>query len=154
VLTGIVVGGLSLYNDGKGIKMVVVFTPLPKPPAKGKRPRTNAKPATVSKISHFHEDFTLRDFLTKVLDMNKRLDLLNGSSLYHGEELDDGDSLSLSYTILRRVTEPISITCEEDFTQMKDIATKKTEAEVKLYLVEKKVCFLCSSTSPFSASVT
>ena len=37
---------------------------------------------------------------------------------------------------------------------MKDIATKKIEAEVKLYLVKKKVCFLCSSTSPFSAFVT
>ena len=95
----------------------------------------------MSKISHFHEDFALWDFLTKVLDMNKHLDLLNGLSLYYGEELDDNNSLSLSYTILCRVTEPVSITCKEDFTQMKDIATKKIEAEVKLYLVKKKVCF-------------
>ena len=72
--------------------------------------------------------------------MHKRVDLLNGLSLYLEEEVDDGDPVSLSYTILCCVTEPVSITCEDDFTQMKDIATKKLEAEVKLYLVENKVC--------------
>ena len=72
--------------------------------------------------------------------MHKRVDLLNGLSLYLEEEVDDGDLFCLSYTILRCVTEPVSITCEDDFTQIKDIAMKKLEVEVKLYLVENKVC--------------
>ena len=119
--------------------MVILFTPVPKPQPNVKRRQANAKPASVSKISHFHEDFTLRDFLTKVLDTHKQVDLLNGSSLYRGEELDDDNSFSLSYTIPRCVIEPVLIACEADFMQMRADATKKIEAEVKLYVVENKV---------------
>ena len=133
--------------------MVILFTPLPKPTANGKWRCANAKPASVSKISHFHEDFELRDFLTKMLDIHKCVDLLNGSSLYRGDEVNDNESFLLSYTIPRRVIEPVLITCEEDFMQMRGDATKKLEAEVKVYIVKNKVRFLYFSTSPFSATI-
>ena len=146
-LTNSTQGGASLYNDGKGIKLFLIFTPLLAHPTNGKRPRSNAKPPTITKINHFHEDYGFRDLLVKLVNVLERDDLLNGSWLYHGSELDNGDSFSLAYTIPRRVTVQVRITCEEDFVQMRDEATKKIAAEVKFYIVENKVHLIPSLSS-------
>jgi len=137
-------GGESLYNNGKGIKIFLMFTPLPTRPTNGKRPRSNAKAPTVTKINHFHEDFGFRDFLIKLVSLLEREDLLEGSCLYQGGELDNDseDSFSLAYTIPRHVTVQVRITNEGDFVQMRDEATKKLSAEVKVYIIEKKVRFI------------
>jgi len=132
-------GGASLYNDGKGIKLFLIFNPLCARPTNGKRPRSNAKPPTITKINHFHEDFRFRDLIVKLVNLVEQDDLLDGSWLYHGSELNNGDSFSLAYTIPCRVTVQVRITCEEDFVQMKDEATKKIAAEVKFFVIKNKV---------------
>jgi hypothetical protein len=108
----------------------------------GKRPRSNAKASTITKINYFHEDFEFRDFLAKLVNLLERNDLVEGSCLYQGREPDNEDSFSLAYTIPRRVTVQVRITSEEDFVQMRDEATKKSSAEVKLYINENKVRFI------------
>ena len=127
-----------------------MFTPLPtRPTTSGKRPRSNAKAPTVTKINHFHEEFGFRDFLVKVIRLIERDDLLEGSCLYQDREPDNEDSFSLAYTIPRRVTVQVGITSEGDFVQMMEEAMKKLSAEVKLYIVEKKVRFPPSFSSYF-----
>ena len=94
----------------------------------------------MSKLTYFHEDFTLQDFLAKALILMKRDELITHSWLYQGRDLDEPNSFTASYTIPRRVIEQIAINDDRDFKQMVEEATKKGAAEVKLYIVEQKVC--------------
>ena len=133
-------GGASAYNDNKGIKMHIEFTPLPSAPSKdGKRPRSNAKPKTITKIRYFHEECALRDVIVNALQALNRIDLLEWSQLYREEEFDEGNSFSLFYTISRRVTKQVEINGQDDFKQMVEEATHKATAEVKLFFTENKV---------------
>jgi hypothetical protein len=129
-----------MYNDNKGIKMTLVFTPLPPPPKDGKRRRSNAKAPSVTKINYFHEDFALQDLISKAVHLLERLDLIEGSWLYQGRELDNEDSFSLCYTIPHHVTEQVVISGDADFKQMIEEVTNKAVAKVKLFLMVNKVC--------------
>ncbi|EDR07888.1 uncharacterized protein LACBIDRAFT_298195 [Laccaria bicolor S238N-H82] len=132
--------GRSLYNNNKGIKMTIVFTPLLPPPDPRKKRRANAKATVVTKIDHFHEDVPLRDFLSKTIGTNlKRDDLFENLWLFQGQELDDADSFSLSYTIPRRVTDVVDIDNDKDYVQMVTEATNKPPFEVKLFIVENQI---------------
>jgi hypothetical protein len=117
-------GGPSLYNDNQGIKLTVLFTPIPVV-NRTKRRRANAKTPVLSKLTYFHEDFTLQDFLAKALILMKREDLITYSWLYQGQDLDEPNSFTASYTIPRRVIEQIAINDDHDFKQMVEEATKK-----------------------------
>ena len=120
--------------------MNIEFTSLLAAPSKdGKRPRSNAKPKTITKICYFHEDYALRDIIVKVLDTLDRRDLFQYSWLYREEEFDKGNSFSLFYTIPCRVTKQVEINGKDDFKQMVEEATYKPAAEVKIFLTEKKV---------------
>lgn len=123
--------------------MIVNFTPIHVADRSKKR-RANAKAPSVTKILHFHEDFTLRDVLSKILTQIKGERLIAHSWLFRGQELDEPDSFSMSYTIPRRVTEQITINEESDYHEMIEEATKKTAAEVKVYIVELKVRYIIS----------
>ncbi len=133
-------GGRSLYNEGKGIKMTIMFTALLSPLDAGKKRRANAKPPVLTKIEHFHEDMPLRDFLTKLIILIKRQDLFETSWLFHGDELDTDDCFTLSYTIPRRVTDQVIISDGRDYKEMVDEASNKSPHEVKVYMIEKQVC--------------
>ena len=135
----LLLGGRSEYNNNQGIKATVLFTPIPSANPSKKR-RANAKVPVVSKLTFFHEDFKFQDFLSKMILLINRRDLIRHSWLYHGGELDEPDSIEMSYTIPRRVTDQIAINGERDFKQMVEEATKKDTAEVKLYIIEQKVC--------------
>jgi hypothetical protein len=132
-------GGASAYNDNKGIKATLLFSPIPTA-NRSKKHRANAKAPVVSRLTYFHEDFAFQDFLSKMILLIAREDLIAHSWLYQGQELDEPDSFTLSYTITRRVTEQIAINNGRDFKQMVEEATKKQAAEVKVYIVEQKVC--------------
>jgi len=136
-------GGPSLYNDNKGIKMTIIFTPLLGPPLDPrKKRRANAKPSVVTKIDHFHEDVPLHDFLSKAIGTNlKHEDLFEHSWLFQGLGLDKADSFSLSYTILHHVTDQVDISNNKDYAQMVTKATNKSPFEVKLFIVENQVCY-------------
>jgi len=122
--------------------MTIIFTPLPSVAPTGKKRRANAKAPVVTKISYFHESFALKDFLSKVFIILKRDDLIEHSWLYHGHERDEPNSFSTSYTVPRRVVEQIEIHEDEDYQQMVKEATQKISAEVKVFIVEQKVCCL------------
>ncbi|KDR71157.1 hypothetical protein GALMADRAFT_25054, partial [Galerina marginata CBS 339.88] len=130
--------GQSLYNDGKGLKMTLLFTPLLAPLEAGKRRRANAKPPVTTKIEHFHEDVPLCDFVIKALDSVKRTDLFGLSWIFQGHELDTDDCFTLSYTIPRRVTDQVTVSNEKDYSQMIDEITSKSPFEVKVFMVENK----------------
>jgi hypothetical protein len=119
--------------------MLVNFTPIPVVEP-GKKRRANAKDPVLTKITHFHEDFTLQDLLSKILVTLKREDLIAHSWLYHGHALEESDLISVSYTIPRHVLEQIIINDTADFKQMVEEATFKLAAEAKLFIIEKKVC--------------
>ena len=87
--------------------MTILFTPVPAP--------------VITKIDYFHEDIPLHDFLTKILTMNlNHKDLFEWSWLFQGEQLDDPDSFSLSYTIPCQVTDQVNISNKKDYKQMVD----------------------------------
>lgn len=144
-------GGHSLYNDDKGIKVTIIFTPLPSV-APVKKRRANAKAPIVTKISYFHENFTMKDFLSKVTTILKHDDLLEMSWLYHGYEREEPNSFSVFYTVPRRVIEQVEIHENEDYMQMVQEATQKNSAEVKVFIIEQKVCFI--SLLFFNAQIT
>jgi hypothetical protein len=122
--------------------MTLLFTPLVATPEAGRKRRANAKPPIMTRIEYFHEDVPLRDFLIKTLTSIKRPDLFESSWLFQGRELDGNDCLMLSYTIPRRVTDQVIISDEKDYKQMVDEASSKSPFELKVYVVEKKVCQL------------
>jgi len=130
--------------------MTIIFTPLPSV-APGKKRRANAKAPVVKKISYFHESFALKDFLSKVFIILKRDDLIEHPWLYHGHERDEPNSFSTSYTVPWRVVEQVEINEDEDYQQMvKEEATQKISAEVKVFIIEQKVCCLL----PYYVSTT
>ncbi|KAF8149570.1 hypothetical protein B0H34DRAFT_637620, partial [Crassisporium funariophilum] len=130
--------GQSLYNNGKGLKMTLLFTSLLAPLEAGKRCRANAKPPVTTNIEYFHEDFPLRDFVIKALDSVKHTDLFGLSWILQGHELDTDDCFTLSYTIPQRVTDQVIVSNEKDYNQMIDEITSKSPFEVKVFIVENK----------------
>jgi len=132
--------GSKPLQQQQGIKMTILFTPLPAPLAPGKKCWVNARQPVIMKINYFHEDIPLCNVLTKTLTMNlNREDLFECSWLFQGEQLDDPNSLSLSYTIPCQVTDQVNISNKKDYKQMVDEATSKSPFEVKLFIIENKV---------------
>ena len=95
------------------------------------------------KINHFHEDVPLHNFLSKAIGTNLKCnDLFEHSWLFQGHELDNADSFSLSYTILRHVTDQVNIGNDKDYAQMVTKVTNKSPFEVKLFIGKNQVCYL------------
>lgn len=82
----------------------------------------------------------MRDFLTTVLLCLGQIELVAGSRLYQDALPDDAEeSFTISYTIPRRVTNPIFINNEKDYEQLLREATGKPPYEVKVFLVQNQV---------------
>ncbi|TFK63535.1 hypothetical protein BDN72DRAFT_720902, partial [Pluteus cervinus] len=130
----------SAYNEGKGIKMTIVFTPLSSPDPSKKR-RANAKPTPIMKINNFfHGELSFPDALNEIFLVLDQVDLLEDSQLFQGKDLDneDRDSFILTYTVPRRVSTAVQINDAKDFGEMLDEATYKDAAKVKFFVVEQK----------------
>jgi ferredoxin-fold anticodon binding domain-containing protein len=127
---------VSGYNDGKGLRFNIEF--IPSDLGTEKR-RKNAKPKATNKVVYIHEDFQLRDMLVKVLDALKRLDLLEYSKLYNGQQMVDADSLTITYSIPKTRTKDIALEGNDDFVEMIAQVQAKKNAEGTLVLVENKV---------------
>ncbi|KAG1887978.1 uncharacterized protein F5891DRAFT_1199420 [Suillus fuscotomentosus] len=128
--------GRSLYNDEKGMKFTVLFTPLQ--PFDPKR-RRNAKPTTITKIVYVHEDMTMKDMIIKVLDTIKQRNLLQTSWLYAGSRLEGSDSLTFPYTVYRSQNKDVSLDNEDDYLELCTQVQSARKAEVTLQLAEQKV---------------
>ncbi|KAG0709495.1 hypothetical protein DFH29DRAFT_788789, partial [Suillus ampliporus] len=128
--------GRSLYNDEKGMKFTVLFTPLQLFDPKR---RKNAKPTTITKIVYIHEDMSMKDMITKVLDSIKRRNLLQTSWLYAGFELEGSDSLTFTYTVYRSQNKDVFLDNEDDYLELCTQVQDTRKAEVTLKLVEQKV---------------
>ncbi|KAG2111135.1 uncharacterized protein F5147DRAFT_651357 [Suillus discolor] len=113
--------GQSLYNDEKGMKFTVLFTPLQ--PFDPKR-RRNAKPTTITKIVYVHEDMSTKDMIIK---------------LYAGSRLEGSDSLTFTYTVYRSQNKDVSLDNEDDYLELCTQVQSARKAEVTLKLAEQKV---------------
>jgi hypothetical protein len=122
----------------------VLFTPLPKMPRGQKKQRADAKPPSMTKVAYIYEDYELKDFLAFVICHTlKHPDLLKNFSLYSGHEHDDPDLFLLTYTIPCTNLLKVSIdmkTCETDYAEMVEQATKKGKPTIKIEITESKVC--------------
>lgn len=119
--------------------MTIVFSPLPTP-AVGKKRCANARPTTVTKINnYFHEETSLPEILFSVFTILNQHDLLEGSCLFHGLDVNNNntDTFTLTYTIPQCVSTEVRITDAKDFGEMVDEATYKDTAEVKFFVVEQ-----------------
>jgi hypothetical protein len=138
------VGGPSLHNDNRGIKMTINFTPIPPPLEAGKKRQANTKAPVITKIGYFHEDMGLHKFLAKVVALLKHEYLLEQSHLYSYETFEENEpnSFIATYTVPQKVKDPIQLNDPVDFKQMVHEATSQKSAEIKLSIVEHKVCSL------------
>ncbi|KAH6869009.1 hypothetical protein BKA70DRAFT_1132100 [Coprinopsis sp. MPI-PUGE-AT-0042] len=128
--------GPSAYNDNKGLKATICFTPLLDPK---KKRRANAKAPTVNYSMSFHEEFAFRDWLVKVVTTIGRQDLLQGSCLYKEVECDDTDSFILSYTVPRKVSDAIVLQNEEHFQELVETVCQMGKDNwCKINVIEQK----------------
>src|SRR6266568_3185910 len=123
------VGGPSLHNDNRGIKITVNFTPIPPSLEAGKKCQANAKAAVVTKISYFHEDIELNVSLVKVIALLKHL--LELSHLFNHEACNINSSTEGE--------DPVQLNGLADFKQMWLEATLQKSPELKLSIVEHHV---------------
>ena len=119
--------------------MTIIFMPLPSV-VQSKKCRANAP--VITNISYFHESFALKDFLSKVLIILKHDDCMEHSWLYHGHEHEEPNSFSTSYTVPWHLVDQVEIHEDEDYKQIIEEATQKIFAEVKVFIIENKVCFI------------
>lgn len=129
-------GGISAFNDGKGLRFNVEFIPLGSDVSKQ---RKNAKPKSINKVVYIHEDYQLGDMLVKVLDVLKRRDLLEHSGLWTNGQVFATDSLTITYSVPKTRTKDIALEGEDDFTEMVGQVQAKKNAEGTLVLTENKV---------------
>ncbi|KAG2063166.1 hypothetical protein BDR04DRAFT_951174, partial [Suillus decipiens] len=128
-------GGISAFNDGKGLQFNIEFIPLGSDVSKQ---RKNAKPKHINKVVYIHEDYQLSDMLVKVLKVLKRHDLLVHSGLYSNGQVLDIDSLTITYSVPKTCTKDIALEGEADFTKMVKQVKAKKNAEGTLVLIENK----------------
>lgn len=130
--------GPSAYNDNRGIKAIVTLVLFLDPKH---RTRANQKPSTESCLLYFHEDMALRDWIVKLLrDGLHRQYLLENASIWNGKASDDGNSVSITYTVPRKVKDPLRLRTEDDFDNMleeaKSLDTSKDGARVLVTVTE------------------
>ncbi|KAG2037908.1 hypothetical protein BDR03DRAFT_862875, partial [Suillus americanus] len=130
-------GGISAFNDGKGLRFNIEFIPLGSESDVSKQHK-NAKPKSINKVVYIHEDYQLSDMLVKVLEVLKRRDLLEHSGLYSNGQVLDIDSLTITYSVPKTRTKDIALEGEDDFTEMVGQVQAKKNAEGTLVLIENK----------------
>lgn len=124
----------SEANDGQGIRYVISFTPFLKD-SKKKRKKTAS---TVAKALYLHERTKFIDFLDQIFTLLKRHDLAITS--YNHEDFEVNKSVcSISYTIPRHVTTPLSLSSRSEYRDMLKQAMKKGCPEVKVSILEADV---------------
>ncbi|KAG1777139.1 hypothetical protein EV702DRAFT_970306, partial [Suillus placidus] len=129
------VGGISAFNDGKGLWFNIEFIPLGLDVPKRCK---NVKPKSINKVVYIHEDYWLSDMLVKVLEVLKQCDLLEHSGLYSNGQVLDINSLTITYSIPKTRTKDIVLEGEDDFTKMVGQVQAKKNAEGTLVLIENK----------------
>ncbi|KAG1753246.1 hypothetical protein EDB19DRAFT_2021466 [Suillus lakei] len=128
--------GPSQYNNEKGMKFSVLFTPLQPLDPKCQK---NVKLTTTTKIVYVHEDMSMKDMITKVFENIKRCDLLGTSWLYASCELEGSDSLSFTSTVYQSQNKDVSLDNEDDYAELCTRVQDARKAEVALKLLEQKV---------------
>jgi hypothetical protein len=131
---------LSNFNDGKGIKVSLCFTPLLLPLANGEKRRKNAKATPENRVFFLHEDQTLQNLVDGAINSINKTDNLtycigNRSGIFAG------DNFTLKYTINRTDSKDIQITNLTDFANLIDEIKQlnRPAAGFKLFINEKKV---------------
>lgn len=130
---------ISVYNDGKGIKISLKFIPqLPRAKPNKKR-RKNAKAPSVNKVFYMHELIaSLYNLICLVLHQIDRNDNRKFYYAVPNGELN-ADGFYMSYTIPHSDNKDIQLSNDNNFQEMFDKVTAKKKPAIKLKVIEEKV---------------
>jgi len=133
-------GSMSLFNDGKGIKVAVSFQPILPPLKPGEKRRKNAKAKVINRIVYIHEEKSLSEFLDIVIDDIDKASNLS-FSIANRSGLLDTDSFTLEYTINRSDSKDIPIRYTADYKTLIDeiMTLNRVASSFKLLVTEQKV---------------
>lgn len=129
----------SEVNDGQGIRYVISFTPFLKD---CKKKRKKMAP-TIAKVLYLHEQTIFKNFLNQIFTPLNRHDLAVLS--FDPETFEVNHCVSISYTIPRLVTTPLSLSSRSEYRDMLKQAMKKGCPEVKVSIIEAEVSLLICS---------
>jgi hypothetical protein len=135
--------GQSAYNDGRGIRFVVTWTPLPLARKPGQKRRKNAKSTSQNVVVYVHESATLHTCLTNIFEsLNPILDLI-----YHwrgpiGAWKIETEMFTTHATIPRTSFKDIKLQTQLIYKDLLEQVILKGSPEIKLVIVETKVCNL------------
>ncbi|KAI0041495.1 hypothetical protein FA95DRAFT_1464047, partial [Auriscalpium vulgare] len=119
------------HNNGKGIKIALTFIPCLPPLKAGEKCRKNAKPKLVNKVFYIDESSTLVGLLGEAFGA---VDLEDATyRLARDHKLTDAN-FTIQYTIPRTTSKDITITGQQDVTELLEEAVQKKNPEVKLLL--------------------
>ncbi|KAG1906133.1 uncharacterized protein F5891DRAFT_975581 [Suillus fuscotomentosus] len=129
--------GESMYNNGKGIAVSMVFTPLLPPPATGEKRHKNAKSQPINRALFIHEDSTLRNLLDTTFE---QYDISNKMMYGIGNRsgLLTPTNFTITYMILRTNYKNIVLGNISDFTTIMEEVKEHRSPAFKLTIVETK----------------
>ncbi|KAG6371132.1 hypothetical protein JVT61DRAFT_9895 [Boletus reticuloceps] len=125
----------SQYNDGDGIEVSVVFTPLPPQPKKGEKRCKNAKTLPINLVIHFNENDTLATLLDSAIDSVEQTDNLCYAIGNRTGRLSP-ENFSIKYTVPRSAYKDVDIKSLEDFNTLITQACKMKNPLFKLFITQ------------------
>ncbi|TFY57242.1 hypothetical protein EVG20_g8621 [Dentipellis fragilis] len=123
--------GPSTYNDGEGIIIKLEYFLYDN--NKDKR-RKNVKAPCINKSLSIHEDFGLSELIVTLVESVGRLEILGHSHLYHTaqgqENADEGEILSLSFSIYSTSDKNLDLASITDYDQMMKLVMKRKKPQL------------------------
>jgi hypothetical protein len=132
---------LSDYNDGRGIRLLVTWTPLPPAHKPGAKRRRNAKPSSQNLVLYIHESKTLHTCLATIFESVTPVpDLVYNWRGPINERRIETDVFTVHATIPRSSFKDIRLETQARYKDLLEQAMLKGSPEIKLVIVEYKVC--------------
>jgi hypothetical protein len=130
----------SVYNDGKGIRFVVTWTPLPPPPKSSQKRRKNGKPASQNIVVYIHKSATLHTCLANIFESLSPIPDLEyrWTGPFNARRVET-QMFTTHVTIARSSYKIIQLETQEVYRELLDQVTAKGNPEIKLTIVKCKV---------------
>ncbi|KAF8436853.1 hypothetical protein L210DRAFT_3406580 [Boletus edulis BED1] len=129
----------SQYNDGDGIKVSVVFIPLPSQLKKEEKCCKNAKTLPINSVIHFNENDALATLLNFAINSVKHTDNLHYAIGNRTGQLSP-ENFSIKYTVPCSTYMDVDIKSLEDFNMLITQACKMKNPLFKLFITQTEVC--------------
>jgi hypothetical protein len=131
----------SDYNDGRGIRLLVKWTPLPPAHKPGAKRRWNAKPPSQNIVIYIHESKTLHTSLATIFEALTPIPELvySWKGPINARHIKT-EMFSVHATIPRSSFKDIRLETQVGYKDLLEQAMSKGSPEIKLVIVECKVC--------------